>query len=362
MSHGSLKTRSNDKATRGVTLLELLIVMTIMVMITAASVPIMLPALKNRQLRESSRLVSSYLSGARALAIENGRPVGVMFERQNDLAFAPTLSYVEVPSPYAGDSIGSKMVVAPSGQVTFIGVVANVSTLPNAPNVPDDSWVGQIHGGDLVRLAYHSGVFALNVPGVNVGQAVPSNKAPTTGSPWTLVPFATASPVVIPPAYANGVAYQIIRQPVRSSAPPLVLPAGTGVDLAASGFGTTGQFPSPLNFNPMILFAPNGGVDRATLTSPQLARPMATLFLLVGRRELMNDVYRISGTLTDGNVHEPTNNRHLDNFWVSVGYQSGLVVTAENTPQTTPPTPPTYTPDLSVSRRIAQQAQSLGGR
>src|SRR5690606_15659964 len=95
----------------GITLLELLIVMVIMLMVTAAAIPIMAPAMKNRQMRESTRLISSYFGAARARAMQTGRPVGVMVERFNGQPFAFTLSQVEVPPSYAGDTVGSRMTI-----------------------------------------------------------------------------------------------------------------------------------------------------------------------------------------------------------------------------------------------------------
>src|SRR4051794_27315626 len=101
--------RTHQLVSRGVTLLEILIVLTIMLMITGATLPVMLPALQNRRMREGSRLVSTFISGARSRAIEAGRPVGVMFERLNGLPMAAQVSYVEIPPPYNGDSLNSTL-------------------------------------------------------------------------------------------------------------------------------------------------------------------------------------------------------------------------------------------------------------
>ena len=101
------------------TLLELLIVMVILMMITAAAIPLLAPAVQNRRMREASRMVSSYISGARSKAIESGQPVGVMIERSNGQPYAMTLSYVEQPPPYSGDTTGALCTVHPAGGNTF---------------------------------------------------------------------------------------------------------------------------------------------------------------------------------------------------------------------------------------------------
>ena len=46
-------------AAAGFTLIEILVVITILLMVTAAAIPIMAPALENRRMREASRLVAA---------------------------------------------------------------------------------------------------------------------------------------------------------------------------------------------------------------------------------------------------------------------------------------------------------------
>ena len=96
---------------RGVTLLELLVVMLILLMVTAAAIPIIAPAMQNRQMRESTRLVTSFMGAAKARAVQSGRPVGVVIERFNGQPFALQMSQVEVPPPYSGDIIGARLEV-----------------------------------------------------------------------------------------------------------------------------------------------------------------------------------------------------------------------------------------------------------
>ena len=59
---------------RGITLLELLVVMLILLMITAAAIPIVAPAMRNRQMRESTRMIFRMV-GRNATEIPNRRAV-----------------------------------------------------------------------------------------------------------------------------------------------------------------------------------------------------------------------------------------------------------------------------------------------
>jgi type II secretory pathway pseudopilin PulG len=337
----------------GVTLIELLIVMTILMMVTAAAIPLMIPALQNRRGREAARLVSSFISGARSRAIETGRPVGVMLERYNGLPFAFTLSYVEVPQPYAGDTQTSKITVSTTGQITAIG-----------PG--DTQWMNLLRYGDIMKLGYKGAIYFLSStsswPDGRFGQTIPSTSAPSVATPWYLVTSA-GLPASLPAGYStNGVAFQTIRQPVRSSSQPLQLPDGIVVDLINSGVAGTGGgvFPPALGFNPIFTFAPGGALDYVDATGTGLARPTGALYLLIGRRDQMPDVAP-SGRLPApnaptaiGNLNDP------DGIWITVGYQTGLVASAENA--VTGTNISFATANIATARFFAQQAQSMGGR
>ena len=66
---------------RGLTLVELLVVISIMVLLTAAVLRMMRFDTDGRRVREAARALNVYLGSARSHAIETGRPCGVMFRR-----------------------------------------------------------------------------------------------------------------------------------------------------------------------------------------------------------------------------------------------------------------------------------------
>ncbi len=94
---------------RGVTLVEMLIVITIIVILTVAAIKVVQPT-GERRVREAVRAVNVYISSAQHRAIEIGRPCGVIFHRANGTNF-PTASTVldqcEVPPPFSGDQINA---------------------------------------------------------------------------------------------------------------------------------------------------------------------------------------------------------------------------------------------------------------
>jgi prepilin-type N-terminal cleavage/methylation domain-containing protein len=426
----------SEQPKRGITLLELLIVMVILLMVTAAAIPIMAPALRNRQMREATRLVSAYLGAARARAVQTGRPVGVIIERDNGKPYALQMSQVEVPLPYAGDFSGSAALATPisfksaitnaqngAGGLVRItsatqfpsfmrtGLFVNVqgvqgtveangkfrATLINSTTIdlqsttfataytsggtlevnfggqiqalPNDTeWLTKIRYGDRIRFDHRGKFYYIT----SIPLADPLSTDPRIGEAITVAPPGTAaagfwfltpesnSETVIPPGYSNplfGVPYQIMRQPMRSNAQPLTLPDGIVVDLTVSGVGSqlfnsanynipTGDpVPDPLiTFDPMVIFSPSGRVDWVTNQAGQLARPLASINLLMGRREFMYDVTKKSvignPVATDLVVQNlsaiPTTSTTLmppsENFWMTIGYQTGTVSVSQVAP------------------------------
>ena len=213
--------------------------------------------------------------------------------------------------------------------------------------------------GQLYRIASATGAID-----PSAGQVITTD--PTTGS-WHLVDAFGNPPPLIPAGYTTvGVPFQIIRQPVRSSATPLQLPEGTVVDLICSGVGSAVTFgalsTNPLNwptmppvpFNPVILFSPNGSVASVT-TAGAAVRPSGPIYLLIGRRDLMADV---AASSDDENLFDPKPvpiNAYLSNFWVTVAHQTGQVSVAENARTMN------FT-DITGARVFAQTPQSAGGR
>src|SRR5262245_16552689 len=102
------------------TLIELLIVIAIISAVTVATVPMLVPALDIRRIRESARLVNTVFSQAQSEAVAKGRSVGVWIDKLRvgdptalkvEGQAAKDLFLCEVPQPYAGDASDSTMTV-----------------------------------------------------------------------------------------------------------------------------------------------------------------------------------------------------------------------------------------------------------
>lgn len=62
---------------RGFTLIELMVVITIILLVSVVALPVVVPAIEGRQVREAARLLQGQLAGCRDRAIHDGRPSGI---------------------------------------------------------------------------------------------------------------------------------------------------------------------------------------------------------------------------------------------------------------------------------------------
>jgi len=255
-----------------------------MTMLAAAALPVIAPAMQNRQVREGARIVNGFLTGARNRAMQTGRPVGVVFERMQGLPEAcVTLSYAEVPPPYTGDLLGSHIstanIAGPGWVVTGLNPVT-VDPMSTPPTVvsQDVGWNGLVRVGDLIKFNYIGHTFRLtgaidpntNGPvqpaldpstntmmagGVNAAgyYIVPPGNGPSGGPyppcAWTFV--ATDSTGSLPAG--GNLKYQIFRAPIRMAAGSVQLPGTTVIDLTCSGFDNMGLLLDNSNGTPVPL-------------------------------------------------------------------------------------------------------------
>jgi hypothetical protein len=154
--------------------------------------------------------------------------------------------------------------------------------------------------------------------------------------------------------------YEIQRQPGMPGATgfhaavakPLQLPLDAVIDLSFSGLPGTGSImPTEGHFSLantastapiVIMFSPNGGLDHLYMGGTP-TRATQLVFLLIGKRE----------RIPAGAAEDLLNNwQDLENLWISINPQSGLVNTVEMAPGN----------NLVESRAFTLQPGSMGGR
>ncbi|MFH1266446.1 MAG: prepilin-type N-terminal cleavage/methylation domain-containing protein [Planctomycetota bacterium] len=303
--------RPYSTARRGVTLLELLVVIGIMLVLLAVAIPAMQFLPEGRRVREATRSVTVFFGAVRNKAITTGRPVGVILERlERQPQVCAVLREAEVPPAYGGDSEDS--MVRPwlqfqwtdplsGGARHFVRV--QVQTYPLNPPLSNLL----IRRGDVMQLNYQGAWYTIvDFPGdnsstdedfpldalgfIDFGVGV-DNDPPLALDGWVdthfltleldpqgvhAVPWnATAPPV---PTQLLTVPFKIYRQPVASSGRVLELSRGAVIDLAASGFDSLlpdwNTEPVAHSFEPdptsvgtilqpvVVMFFPNGSAQQ----------------------------------------------------------------------------------------------------
>jgi type II secretory pathway pseudopilin PulG len=390
-------------ARRGLTLLELLIVVGIALAITAIAIPVLIPSQTERRMYEAGREITSMFSGARATAIETGRPVGVMLHRFPTLPQAAfTLSYAEVPPSYSGGFQHSRVHIQSVGGYGLLGQDTDTDGMINStddynaaftsddPAEPDLSWVALARPGDVLKINHQGHLYTimagepfddLDGNGFNTGGGEPylelngdgSYTGPTSladfivdptddsvryiapGTLWVITsetaPYAPASYYqsidADPEPEIGGFPYQIIRQPVASAGTSVELPETLVIDLTASGQEGF-LFADPNGDGILtndgatltVLYMPGGTVG-SVLWASRAIRPTTPIYLMLGRRELLPVVVG------------QENWRDLTNRWIGVNAASGQVTTSENFVEPAP-----AVPSLAGARRLAREAQS----
>ncbi len=342
----SCQRNSTMKPRHAFTLVELLIVMAIIILIAAVTLPSLKGLLADQKVSQAARLVQGYAQAAKARAVATGRPVALIIDRlrydagggatANDSLVANNtctrLSTGDVFPPYQGDWAGATGELydlpasssdpnANDGFADAIRIAAAqaASLFDLSTNPPTSS--GMVRAGDLLELGPRRQRFVLNADPVfdmTNSQVILS----FTNPPWaagTGPGNVTNKPMVEPvwsvprgdPGIGSGpsVAFRVYRTPSKSLAQGISLPRGTCIDLHFSGMGQTGRdfssdsihatntsgaaYPSTNpNYGPIyIVFNPRGTVDTwysqnraASVVAPlfQPGAPTGLIHLLVG--------------------------------------------------------------------------------
>jgi len=364
----------------GMTLVELLIVISVAVLLMAAAIPLLRMPLKDRKIREGSRQLSAFVMRCKARAAELRRPVGLLLRRASSgssdfadrSAYATQMYMVETPPPYMGDdsTAGARIVRSTppyqaqlSGSALFPVLVAV---------------------GDSIRFNYHGPLYRIrsfapdpmNPTLINVEFIWPTH-------PNSVGPAVTPTLPTLPLPTPIQIPFQVYRSPYVATTgpatlltnPPVDLPNGVVIDLSVSGMGATDNqfFPADPGDTSavIIMFGPNGDVVRVydSITVPgnppfQLTDfdPSGSIFLLIGRMDgvIPTDVFT-RGDI-NANLMDPTS------IWVTIGHRTGKVTSTENAsldtfaPPPGQPVPPALIPTLFREARIfARGSQNIGG-
>lgn len=342
--------RHTRRPARGLTLIELLVVMVILTLITVATIPLLQPATGARKVREAARLVATTFEGARARAVETGRPAGVWIQRLPGPTSLPpnfppnarlpiearTMFFCEVPPPYCGDSLNATVTISQS-LVTFDQTLS-------------PSLLKLVKYGDLIRFNYKGPYYQL--VGGQTGELLKDNKPFINISPGQSFPPSTVG--------NTGVPFQILRQPVKSAFAPVNLTGNAPfpvIDMVSSGMGQDTEFElmNPSESLPLIVtFAPTGRVDRVMYSAGTFAKPSFEIL------QPTSPIYFLVVLRREEPLYPGANYKDAEAMWVAINPSTGLVTVTETAMADTgnPPNPPN---DIFQARKYARGVKQIGG-
>ena len=336
----------------GMTLVELLVVVAIMVILLAVSLPMLRPVFQSQRTANAARVLESTFQQARMKAIQERQPYGV---RLLHFPNAPTAS-IEMRLQWGG---AASFINPPDVRVR----VEDGVIIPY--RFQGGEWEGtnwgavqqareQFEGGGVIQFNHLGRLFAFSI-NESDDPALDS----TDGVDY--------SELTLPEFWQDAMEYRITRSAETRLdwTPPIVMPQGTIIDLMFSGGETrkfnrdikeSGDGNIPYTFGAgdevIVMFSPAGHVDRILVNNTPRPDPYnwlvnEMLYFCVGDWDRQVDEDR-NPLAEDGktNLEVPTT------YWVTLHPKTGGVRVTENNP--TPPND-TLQNQLHEARKFANE-------
>ena len=336
----------NDRSIRrGLTLVEMLVVIALVVTLTALAIPTVRILTRDVRVREAGRDLQAFLTDVQTAARAEGQ-AGIWLERD---PVSPNTALqvfrVKTPPPYMGDLYESRCDVIndPTGILGPAGVFVDFLLTTN-PNVSLYTAADPISGffpdiqidakGPRYRISAVIGSF--NRGGNTYHRVQLASYPHTTGS--------------LPPGLSTNLPFKIFGQPTKQNLRQVTLPKQTYIDLGKSGFtplDTTGDgladttgaelavnandtAPGPV----IIMFGSDGSVE--SLLTKQLTKVFPagqSLFLLLamderGQTGEFNPPLDVTAFPAYGTPGAYTTIDNLSNLWLVFG-RNGRVTLAD---------------------------------
>ncbi|MEI6882574.1 MAG: type II secretion system protein [Bacteroidota bacterium] len=310
---------------RGMTLVELLVVIIILGLLGVAAAPAINSSSSKSKLREAASSVSSHIVRAASQAVGRTSGNGAWFEPETSgTKTSPTTMLRFCPGTVEASGTASLTVAALSAATAAVSLTPSYQALTGTTTVPS---------GTLLRISGMPYDYTLSTTGTTVSfigaSTVSSWPRPTGGTyPGTVSALFTLQ---VPP--------------MRTAGGKTTLGGNVCVDLPQSTVGVYAYSPtvtSISNNGPLIITFDNLGRPKTILLSgtntnslPTLtaANPQMPVALLVGLRDQVGASYQSSPT--DDNPG--TNWQRNDAWWVVIDPRSGSVFQVENYPNATNP-------------------------
>lgn len=333
----------------GLTIVELLVVVGIMLAFAAVVVPSLGTSIESRRGREAVRMLTTFMSKAQARALGGREWAGFTIDTMAGSAYAAVdLSLADVPPVYRGDTVPAILQLTGStnqGTRTAVGMngeLANVGTSGvrggdlirfdgRGPFYEVDSGnaLGPAVTGTSIRFEFRGFDAAQNYDASNPDDALNEQSGYLLhNTPW-------------PSTTSTGLPFEILRQPVRSGS-PFTLPDARVIDLQYSGYGppVTGAFRTFADVvgagtrvgSVAVLFDGTGRLRQLIVAGGAAASPWrlavtGPVLLLVGRADRIGQGFSAAAGGDDDGVG--ANWQYADSFWIAIDPFTGVVRSAQ---------------------------------
>ncbi|TWU60104.1 hypothetical protein Poly51_03780 [Rubripirellula tenax] len=316
----------------GFTLIELMVALMIASILTLVALPAAKEALRQHTVTRNAEVVRQYFLNARAQAIRQNRPFGVVLKRTATdgvgANYCKQMSFATGVPTYSGDSVSSVAYVVSYTASTNVYVLFFPSTGPNlsarmhrdATSFNDASLTAEqrnrvvIRDGALITLDEDFGPMqvgrirtgTLNVGGTNLDGTFMDVAYPWPNSP----PLNKSLPLTAGPNYSS-VPFEIKGFPQQSFLPSVNLSGDAVVDLSVSGIGTAG-----LQFNREII-----GCD-GTTTPYADAGFDQVMIMFDGQGDLDEVIYEQRDTTAS--IYRMVGRQSIGTIYVAIGRADGV--------------------------------------
>ncbi len=299
------QSRSNNR--RGMTLVELLVVITILGLLAVTVLPNISNTGGRRKVREAARAVASFVTAGQSRALGSRGGGGVWIDPLPNMitsgsvsvGAAIDLSDADVGTPYSGDSTNSTVSISSLNAASVTGTFVGGCNPPSTTN-------------NLIRIQGSPSFFTLSsVTGSTGVISLRSNAGQTVANTaW--------------PPNAARLQYEIIGPPTRSPGNTLTLGDGVAIDLLHSWFGSSLQSATVLG----------SGTTPFQILYDSAGRPQH--LCCNGVRLAINDpIYLLVGSIESIQENPNPTLAPKDAYWVAIDPRGGTPKVAEVNPSGT---------------------------
>jgi len=364
----------------GLTIVELLVVVGIMLAFAAVVVPSLGTSIESRRGREAVRMLTTLISKAQVRALGGREWAGFMVDTGTGSSYAAVdVSLADVPPVYRGDAVPALLQVTGS---TILGT----RTASGTNGELELSGTSGVRGGDLIRFDDRGPFYEID-SGTTLGPAVTGTTIRFEFRGFDSAQnFDASNPddamneesgyrlhnTPWPSVTSTGLPFEILRQPVRSGS-PFTLPDARVIDLQYSGYGppVTGAFRTFADVvgagnrvaSVAVLFDGTGRLRQLLVAvgvataSPRRLTVTGPVLLLVGRPDRIGQGFNAAAGGDDDGIG--ANWQYADSYWIAIDPFTGVVRSAMCKPNSVGASDQVKMLD---SQEYVRQALLTGGR